>query len=121
MELMKVLNHLLSIILYFYADTHYPRKLVQEIVDKIRIFICNALFSSIKDDIIEILERYEVEHLDHIKTELNICFVNHGKVFDLVENERLRLSLFKNKGLLEHKPIEIGRKMVENSKSPLMK
>lgn len=53
MEICKLLNHLLKIILFFYNVSSLPRNVVDNIIQQLRNFIIQIFLPQLKNDILE--------------------------------------------------------------------
>lgn len=111
MDLLNIVNTVLSFILFLYSEPTYPRKLVQEVIDFLIDFIRSTYLPSLKNDIIEILKKENItaDSLEDIK----VCFTKHSNVFDSLSTEFKRFNLLKRKGYTEPDELLIGDCLTE--------
>ena len=116
MDFKVLFNCVLTFILSIYANSQYPRKLIQEILDFMYDFICNFFLPSLKADIIADLKKNN----DSNTTLKNVekCFQKHSTIFDNIRTESKRFQILQSKGFIQHEEYVIGKcfieKLVEN-------
>ena len=106
---LSILHSILSFILTIYAEPHYPRKLVQEIVDFMNNFIKNVFLRELKNDIIGALKKNNYASIQEIEQYFN----KYSDVFDAVSSEHKRIQLLQGKGYLDYEEFKIGQTFVE--------
>jgi len=107
-------DYIVKYILALYANSSYPRKIVQELIEYMDELICNVL-SSLKKDLIIMLQKSNVE-IDAI--DLESCFNQYYSIFDEFSTESKRFAFLKKEGLFDPEPFAIGeyldKKLVGN-------
>ena len=85
MDLIYLLNSLLTIILTLYSYPNIPRKIVQVVVSLLDNCIRNIFLPSVKDDIVKIL------NLSHDSVEyhkIEKCLDEHYNIFNFIDSEK---------------------------------
>jgi len=107
-------DYIVKYILALYANSSYPRKIVQELIEYMDELTCNVL-SSLKKDLIIMLQKSNVE-IDAI--DLESCFNQYYSIFDEFFTESKRFVFLKKEGLFDPEPFAIeeylDKKLVGN-------
>lgn len=118
MDILKILNHLLRLILFFYSQPSLPRNVVDKIINLFKNFLVEILFPQLKTDI---LKACGIEHEDKI----NDVFGQYEKIFDHVHTEKKIFGLLRERGLIEYELLHVGNtlvpKIIENEEKLAVK
>lgn len=115
MDIFKMLNHLVGVILFFWADPALPRKTVICMVNLLKKFIVEIFLPDLKVNILN--------SLDHPNPALKInqIFTRYEGIFDYVDSEKKMLKLLRSKGYIEHDMIKIATPLIEKTEGNVCK
>ena len=92
MDIRAIFNSIITFILALYAESSYPRKIIQEFVDHMGHFIKNVFLVSLKHDILKILNQND-KISEASLLAIDTCFDKYGDVYKSVSTEYKRLEI----------------------------
>ena len=119
MDIRAIFNSIITFILALYAESSYPRKIIQEFVDHMGHFIKNVFLMSLKHDILKILNQND-KISEASLLAIDTCFDKYGDVYKSVSTEYKRLEIKKKMGYIDFEKFSLGYtfiyKIVNNEK-----
>lgn len=115
MDLILMINHIITFILLLYGDPNLPRKIIDVVIAFINNFMREVFIPSLKNDILTILEKENIG--DYSLMEIKTCFNKYGKIFETVDTEAKIFQLLKKRGLVDCEEFVVGNTFVEKIKN----
>ena len=106
-----VLKHLISIILMLYGNSSLPRKIVQTVLDSFTNLINNAIFVSLKADILQALQNENIS----IK-KIDRCFDKYTKILESVNTEHKRFNILRKYEMIDFKEYIVDSLIVKKNR-----
>lgn len=106
MDLLILLNHILTLILNLYGDPNLPRSVVNTVIEFFDKFHREIYLPSLKSDILNALQNENLSNRSIVN--LDSVFYDHSKLFDKVNSESNRFNLLKRTGFRNPEMINIG-------------
>ena len=111
MDILGIIQHLLTLILRLYGDPYLLRNIVQTVIDHMTNFIRDMFLPSLKKDVLQALEGTQISESTLKKIEN--CFKKHANVFEYVDTEAKIFSLLKKRGFIKFETFLIGQTFVD--------
>lgn len=84
-----IFAYIISIIIKFYANTAYPRDLVQQIIDIFKKFLIMYLLPCLKSELVTCIKMSKDK--SDIINKVDIIFSNYERVFNDVDTEHIQI------------------------------